>query len=155
MTLADKTLDIIKSNWSGGVPADVVLVNANDSIDRSGTRRKDRDRPTELVVQAGFAGGDESRGGVGAEEVQRTVTVAVTGTHDGAEYGTVDDDDAFETVLDAVKTALRDNRRSVPPTVSPHSETWVEYMLGNETDARPNHHDNYGTVFDVTWNGHT
>jgi hypothetical protein len=155
MTLADKTLDIIESNWPGEVPDEVVLVNANDSTDTTGTRRKDRDRPTELVVQAGFAGGDESRSGVGASAVRRTVTVAVTGSHDGDEFGTIDDDDDFEKILDAVKQALREDREGPPPSVTPHSETWVEYTLGNETDARPNYHDNYGTLFDVTWIGHT
>lgn len=155
MTLADETLAIIERNWSGGVPSEVVLVNANDSTDRSGTRRKDRDRPGDLVVMAGFASGDESRSGRGTMAVTRTVTVTITGSHDGDEYGTVDDDDDFETTLDAVKQALRTERDSPPPSISPHSETWVGYTLGNETDARPQYYDNYGVAFDCTWEGHT
>jgi len=155
MTLVDETLSIIESNWPGGVPSDVLLVNQNDSTDRLGTRRKDRDRQQYIAVKTGFATGDESRSGVGTLEVTRTVEVAVIGTHDGDEYGTIDDDDDFEQHLDAIKQALRDNRRSVPATVTPHSETWVEYILGGERDLRPQHHDNYGAVFDVTWTGHT
>jgi len=156
MTLVDATLSVIASEWPGGVPSDVVLVNQNDSTDRAGTRRKERDRAQHIVVMAGFASGDESRNGHGMAAVQRTVTVAITGTHDGAEYGTINSDDDFEQVLDAVKQALRERRQSPPPTVSPHSETWHEYTPpGNEVDNRPQHHDNYGVAFDITWIGHT
>jgi len=156
MTLVDETLAVIASEWPGGVPSDVVLVNANDSTDTTGTRRKERDRVSEIVVMAGFTSGDESRSGHGTATVQRTVTVAITGTHDGTEYGTIDDDDDFETVLDAVKQALRARRESPPPTVTPHSETWHEFTPpSNEVDNRPNHHDNYGVAFDITWIGHT
>jgi len=153
MTLADATLAVIESQWPGGVPADVLLVNANDSTDRQGRRQRDRDGQEHIVVKAGFVSGVESRSGISTSNVERTVRVTVEAV-DADEYGQVAGDDAFESLLDDIRQALRAGGENPPATVAPHSETWVDYRIEGDTDARAAYHDEYRTTLDVRWRGH-
>jgi len=155
VTLVDETLAIIERNWHGTIPDDVELINRNDSTDRDGNRSITDDPAKVIPIDAWFRDDDESRGGRGVTERERVIQIRVRGDHHGENFGMFASDAEFEALVDDVKEALRAENESPPPTVEPHSETWVEYQITGGTGQSNLYHDRYNAVINVTWEGHT
>lgn len=154
MTLTTDVLDAIESNWPGGFPSDVTRLDRDDSKDiDANTRLRTADLQQANFVTAATDSVDDKPFAARADPAaEAIIMITVQGLH-ADEHGQLADDDEFRSVVQDVKTALRDERHD--PTIGDsHPATWVRSFLEDSAVGSGGRADHYIEVFNLRLVGH-